>query len=282
MQEYVCEGGPMGAVVVVGSLNIDSVVEVERHPQPGETLIGGDLVKHFGGKGANQAVAAARAGASVRFVGRVGDDVDGERYLARLAAFGVDTGSIIRTPGVATGHAAIAVSADGENTIIVSPGANGRVTTEDLAALSALGPDDVVLCSLEVSPEVVSEAVRLAHARGARSVVNLAPYVALPAEVLDLADPVVVNEHENAQLEADGLAPRSVLVTLGGEGSRWGDIEVAAGRVDRVIDTTGAGDCYCGTLAAALAAGASPAEAMRAASDAAATAVTWEGAQPAL
>ncbi|GAA2243062.1 ribokinase [Herbiconiux moechotypicola] len=272
----------MGSVVVVGSLNIDSVVEVERHPRPGETLIGGDLEKHFGGKGANQAVAAARAGARVSFVGRVGDDADGDRYLERLAAFGIDTAHVSRSTGVATGHAAIAVSADGENTIIVSPGANGRVTAGDLAPLSALGPGDVVLCSLEIDPTVVAEAVRIAAGRGARAVVNLAPYVALPAEVLDLADPVVVNEHENEQLVADGLAPRSVLVTLGGDGSRWGAEEVAAGRVDEVVDTTGAGDCYCGTLAAALAAGATAGDAMRAASEAAALAVTWEGAQPAV
>jgi ribokinase len=274
----------MGAVVVLGSLNIDSVVEVERHPAPGETLLGGDLVKHFGGKGANQAIAAARAGARVRFIGRVGDDADGDAYLRRLAEFGIDTAHISRSAGVATGHAAIAVARDGENTIIVSPGANGRVTVGDLAPLAALGPEDVLLGSLEVAPEVVAEAVRIAAGRGARVVLNLAPYAALPADVLGLADPLVVNEHENELLTA-GLAegeplPASVLVTLGSRGSRWGDVEVPAGAVTTVVDTTGAGDCYCGTLAAALAAGSTVADAMHAASTAAALSVSWEGAQP--
>ena len=94
----------MGTVVVLGSLNIDSVVEVERHPSPGETLLGGDLVKHFGGKGANQAIAAARAGARVGFVGRIGDDPDGDAYLRRLTGYGIDTTHLSRTAGVATGH----------------------------------------------------------------------------------------------------------------------------------------------------------------------------------
>lgn len=270
----------MGAVVVLGSLNIDSTVEVERHPRPGETLLGGDLVKHFGGKGANQAIAAARAGARVGFVGRVGDDADGAAYLARLGAYQIDTAHVTRTPGVPTGHAAIAVDAAGENTIIVSPGANARVTVADLAPLASLEPGDVLLASLEVSLEVVAEGARIAAARGARVILNLAPYASLPADVLDLADPVVVNEHENDQLTADGLAPRSVLVTRGGDGSRWGSHEMPAGAVTEVVDTTGAGDCYCGTLAAALAAGATDADAMQAASTAAAASVSWVGAQP--
>lgn len=277
----------MGTVVVVGSLNIDSVVEVERHPAPGETLLGGDLVKHFGGKGANQAIAAARAGARVGFIGRVGDDADGDAYLRRLAQYGIDTTHIARTKGVATGHAAIAVAADGENTIIVSPGANGRVGVGDLAPLQSLQPGDVLLGSLEVDTAVIAEAARIAAARGARVVLNLAPYAALPADVLALADPVVVNEHEHELMraglaEAGGAedAPGSVLVTLGSRGSRWGDVEVPAGAVTSVVDTTGAGDCYCGTLAAALAAGATDADAMQAASTAAAQSVSWVGAQP--
>ncbi|WP_291048029.1 ribokinase [Herbiconiux sp.] len=270
----------MGIVVVVGSLNIDSTVEVARHPQPGETLLGGDLVKHFGGKGANQAIAAARAGARVSMIGRVGDDADGDAYLHRLASYGIDTGRIARTTGVATGHAAIAVDAHGENTIIVSPGANGRLTVGDLAPLRSLQPGDVLLGSLEVDLDVMAEAARIAAAQGARAVLNLAPYAALPGDVLELADPVVVNEHENAQLTADGFAPSSVLVTLGSAGSRWGAHTVPAATVTHVVDTTGAGDCYCGTLAAGLAAGLSDHDAMEAASTAAAASVGWVGAQP--
>jgi ribokinase len=270
----------VGRVVVVGSLNIDSTVEVERHPQPGETLMGGDLVKHFGGKGANQAIAAARAGARVSFVGRVGDDADGDAYINRLAGYGIDTSHLSRTTGVATGHAAIAVDANAENTIIVSPGANGRVTVGDLASLGDLVAGDVLLGSLEIDTDVVAEAARIAAARGARVILNLAPYAALPGDVLDLADPIVVNEHENELLAADGYTPRSVLVTLGSKGSRWGSHEVPAGAVSVVVDTTGAGDCFCGTLAAGLAAGLSEPDAMQAASVAAAASVGWVGAQP--
>ncbi|CAD5992646.1 PfkB family carbohydrate kinase [Agreia sp. COWG] len=270
----------MPRVVVVGSLNIDSVVEVERHPQPGETLMGGDLATFFGGKGANQAMAAAAAGADVLFVGRVGDDASGRQYVERLAARGIDTSAIAITPGVSTGHAMIALAADGENTIIVSPGANARLTFADLEPLDDLTPEDVLLAPLESDLGVIAEAARRASARGARVIVNLAPFSALPEDVLALADPVVVNEHEAELLVTSGLRATSLLVTLGSDGSRWGDIEVPADSVGTVVDTTGAGDCYCGTLAAALAAGQDEPSAMALASEAAARAVEWLGAQP--
>jgi ribokinase len=270
----------MGRVVIVGSLNIDSVVSVERHPAPGETLVGGDVKKLWGGKGANQAIAAAQAGASVLFIGRVGDDSDGAAYLERLKTRGIDVTSTQVTEGVATGHAMIAVDAAGENTIIVSPGANARLTVDDLAAIDELGSGDVLLAPVESDPPVIAEAMRRASARGARVVLNLAPFTELPNEVLALADPVVVNEHEAELLRLSGARPASVLVTLGSEGSRWGDLEVPAGSVARVVDTTGAGDSYCGTLAARLAAGDEPRDAMVAASAAAARSVEWLGAQP--
>lgn len=271
----------MPRVVVVGSLNIDSVVEVERHPRPGETLMGGDLATFFGGKGANQAVAAASAGAEVLFIGRVGDDASGRDYIARLQQRGIDVSGVLTTAGVSTGHAMIALDADAENTIIVSPGANARLTVDDLGPLDSLEPGDLLLAPLESDLEVISEAVRRASSRGARVVLNLAPFAVLPPEVLAVADPVVVNEHEAALLRESGIVATSVLVTLGSEGSRWGDIEVAAGSVTQVVDTTGAGDSYCGTFAAGLAAGLDAREAMTAASDAAARAVEWVGAQPA-
>lgn len=270
----------MPRVFVVGSLNIDSVVQVERHPRPGETLMGGDVATYFGGKGANQAVAAAAAGADVLFIGRVGDDSGGHDYVARLRARGIDTSGVEVTPGSTTGHAMIALDARAENTIIVSPGANARLTTADLGPLETVQPGDVLLAPLESDLDVISEAVRVAHARGARVVLNLAPFAELPAEVLALADPVVVNEHEAEQLEQSGVSPDSLLVTLGSAGSRWGSIEVSAARVQQVVDTTGAGDSYCGTLAAGLAAGLDARAAMQAASDAAGRAVAWVGAQP--
>ena len=287
----------MGRVFVVGSLNVDSVVRVQRHPLPGETVRGGDLQTFWGGKGANQAVAAAEAGADVVFVGRVGDDTEGANYRARLASRSIDVRALSVTRGVSTGHAMIAVDDTGENTIIVSPGANARVSDTDLEILrgsggldttdtayesepTGLSADDVLLVSLELDLEVVSAAVRIAADARARVVLNLAPFALLPPEVLALADPVVVNELEADELRASGAEPGSVLVTLGSRGSRWGEVTVDAAAVAAVVDTTGAGDSYCGTLAARLAAGDTGEAAMRAASAAAARSVGWTGAQP--
>ncbi|OUE08245.1 Ribokinase [Clavibacter michiganensis] len=274
----------MGRVVVLGSLNVDQVVRVPRHPQPGETLIGSDPERLWGGKGANQAVAAAAAddGATVAMVGAVGDDADGSAYRARLAGRGIDVAGLVDVAGSTTGLAVIAVADDGENTIIVAPGANARVTGDHLDPLDALGSGDVMLASLELPLDTVAEGVRRAHAAGARVVLNLAPFAQLPDDVLALADPVVVNEHEAGLLRASGTpAPASLLVTLGAEGAMWGDVEVPASHVDRVVDTTGAGDAFCGALAAALAGGADRAAAMGRAADAAAVVVQRQGAQPA-
>ena len=277
----------MGRVVVLGSLSQDLHLEVERHPGPGETVIAGvGLVRRFGGKGANQAVAAA-AGAEVAMVGRVGDDEPGRAYRERLRGFGVDV-SGLRTDGSApTGTAVVVTDASGENVIVVAPGANGRVSEQDLGGLDDLGPGDVLLAPLEVPPDVVAVAARRAVARGARVVLNLAPYAALPADVLAVCDPVVVNEHEHALLlddlagAADGAAaaePVSLLVTTGAGGSRWGEEHVPADAAD-VVDTTGAGDAYCGALAAALCDGSDRRAAVVAATAAAAACVAHLGAR---
>lgn len=270
----------MARVVVLGSLNQDLHLHVERHPRTGETVMASDLERRSGGKGGNQAVAAARAGVPTALVGAVGDDAAGREYVERLTAFGVETSGVRTVEGVSTGTAVVCNDADGDNLILVSPGANHRVTTGDLAALDALQPGDVLLAQLELPLAVVAEGVRRAAARGARVVLNLAPYADLDAEVLALCDPVVVNEHEGAQLCAAGLAPASLLVTLGAAGSHWRDVEVAGERVDDVVDTTGAGDSYCGVLAAHLARGATPRAAVEAATAAAALTVQHEGAQP--
>jgi ribokinase len=270
----------VGNVWIMGSLNVDAIVRVERHPAPGETVLGGPVETRFGGKGANQAVAAARAGARVRMIGRVGDDEEGRRYRDHLARFGVDVSGIRVDGGAATGRAAIAVDAAGENTIIVSPGANAAVGMDDLAGLEGIRPGDVLLLQLEVDPAVVAEAARRAADRGARVVLNLAPFTIVPDDLLELADPVVANETEAAALAALGGSPGNLLVTRGAAGSTWGDRTEPAAHVERVLDTTGAGDTYCGALAAALAAGRRPAEAMRAASKAAAESIAWPGAQP--
>ncbi len=268
-----------GRVLVLGSLNLDLVTSVDRHPQPGETVLGRGLSRLAGGKGANQAVAAARAGAEVSMVGAVGDDAAGRAYLDRLRRLGVHTEAVVVHPGEPTGTALIVVDAGGENTIVVAPGANGRVGREAVATVAAAGPGDVLLAQLEVPLDTVARACATAVERGVRVVLNLAPYAALPADVIALADPVVANEHEAGLLAADGVSPQSLLVTLGADGAEWGGLRLPADPAD-VVDTTGAGDAFCGALAAALARGADREQAVRAALAAGAEAVAHEGAQP--
>jgi ribokinase len=267
----------MGRVVVLGSLNIDLVTSVERHPQPGETVLAEGLHRYAGGKGGNQAVAAAAAGAAVAMVGAVGDDDGGQAYLRRLEARGIDVSGVRTLAGHASGQAWITVDDGGENAIVVIPGANAEVSAPDLAGL---GPGDVLLTQLEIPIVTVARAARAAHAAGARVVINAAPYAALPPDVAALAD-VVVNEHEALLLADSGVVPGSLLVTFGAAGCDW-DGERFDGmpvREDEVADTTGAGDAFCGALAAALADGADRVEAVRRASVAGAAAVRHAGAQ---
>ena len=272
----------MGRVIVFGSLSQDLHLHMERHPRTGETVMSGDIEYRFGGKGANQAVAAVRAGAPSIFVGKVGDDPQGNQYVERLTAFGVDTSRMEIVPGKPTGTAIIYNDREGENMIVVAPGANHSVGLSDLERLDDLAPDDVLLMPLELKHEVVIAAVQHAGERGARVILNLAPFAPLPASVLAQCDPVVVNEHEADLLRQAGLVAPSVLETLGTRGSRWGESQVPAVTVENVVDTTGAGDAYCGTLAARLGLGDSSAEAMRAAAEAAARCVEHPGAQPPL
>lgn len=272
----------MGRVMVLGSLNVDLVTDVDRHPRPGETVLGGELRRHAGGKGANQAVAARRAGGEVAMVGCVGADADGTAYLDRLGELGIDTSGIRTVAGVSTGHALIVIDDLGENTVVVTPGANGHVGPDEVAEADSLGPGDVLLLQLEVPRRAVCAAVRGGVAAGARVVVNAAPYAALPPDIVALADPLVVNEHEAAALAEAGVIPRSLLVTFGEHGAVWDgqrfdSVEVPAAEV---VDTTGAGDAFCGALAAALARGAGHDEAMAAALAAGADATRHAGAQP--
>jgi ribokinase len=246
-------------------------------------LATGPLRRLAGGKGGNQAVAAALAGASVAMVGCVGDDDDGLSYLARLQRLGIDVSGVARCPGVTTGQAWVTVDAEGENAIVVVPGANDEVGVEPdhLAAVERLGPGDVLLVQLEVPMRAVAAAARTAHGRGARVVVNAAPYAALPHDVAALADPLVANEHEAGALADSDVTPTSLLVTFGAHGCSWDGQEHPAAAVDpaEVVDTTGAGDAFCGALAAALAAGAGRDEAVRRAAQSAADAVRRHGAQ---
>lgn len=262
-------------VAVVGSLNVDLVTEVRRHPSPGETVLGGDLRRARGGKGANQAIGAVRAGASVALVGRVGDDADGRAYRDALAAAGVDVTHLRTTPDVATGTALIVVDGQGENTIVVAPGANARLTAADVRdAAGAIREADVVLVQLEIGQDAVDAVSEVAGEAGTRLVLNASPVRPLPPSLLALADPLVVNEHEAREYDAVSLC-----VTLGSAGARWGEDSAMPPRVE-VVDTTGAGDAFAGALAAALAAGEGRAGALGAAVAAGAEATTWLGAQP--
>ena len=269
----------MGRVIVLGSLNVDVVTRVERHPLPGETVLGRPGGRFAGGKGGNQAMAARRAGADVTMVAAVGADESGEAYVRRLTSVGVET-RVERLPDAPTGTALITVDDAGENSIIVVAGANGLLRPRP-AHLEA-GPGDVVLCSLEVPLDTVADVARAAAAAGARVVINLAPYAALPYDVIALADPVVVNESEMRLLADSDLLPSSLLVTFGGAGATWDGEQVDGIPVpeEEIGDTVGAGDAFCGALAAALAAGAERRAALEAANAAGAAAVRWTGAQP--
>jgi ribokinase len=270
----------MGRVAVLGSLNVDVVTRVVRLPQPGQTVLGEAAGRFAGGKGGNQAMAARRAGAEVVMVGRVGADDAGAAYVERLQRHGIRT-EVPPFADAPTGTAFITVDDAGENSIIVVPGANEMV---ELASVTAadLGPEDVLLCSLEVPIDTIARAVAVAVRAQARIVLNLAPYAPLPHHVVAAADPVVVNESEMRQLADSDLIPTSLLVTFGAAGARWDREEVSGIRLDHadIVDTVGAGDAFCGALAAALAAGATRWEALEEANRAGAEAVQWPGAQP--
>lgn len=272
----------MGRVFVVGSLNVDLVARVERLPKPGETVTGTGLERWAGGKGANQAVAAVVAGAAVVLVGCVGSDEAGSVYIARLSARGIDAAAVRVELDSPTGHAFITVDEMGEKSIVVVPGANARLALDDLAPLDSVRPGDVVLLQLEVPLSVVAAAARRGAARGARVILNLAPYAALPADVVAMADPLVVNEHEALMLADSEALPASLVVTFGSAGAAWDGYQVNGPLVEgaEVLDTTGAGDAFCGALSAALAAGKGRREALEAALAAGADAVRHLGAQP--
>lgn len=284
-----------GRVVVVGSINLDVVVSAGRLPAPGETVLGGELQRHPGGKGANQAVAAARAGARVAMVGAVGDDAEGRGGLEALAAEGVDLDAVART-AAASGVAIIAVDPAGRNQIVVAPGANallGPPHVDRAFGHLAPGAGDVVLVSLEVPMDAVARAAVLAAECGASLVVNPAPAAALPDAVLRGAI-LTPNRTELTQLSGLDSATngaerllqagaRAVVVTLGEDGclvcDGGGMRELPHVRVDPVVDTTGAGDTFSGVLAAWLASGARLAEAAGAANAAAALSVRAAGAR---
>ncbi len=269
-------------VCVVGSANLDLVATVDRLPGPGETVPGSSFAEYPGGKGLNQAVAAARAGASVAFVGAVGHDGAAATLRAVMADDGIDS-SHVNTSGTATGRALIGVAASGENSIIVIAGANGTVTAHEVPAAR------VMLTQLEVPLAAVERALTAGRAAGAITVLNPAPVQPIDAAILQWCDIVVPNEHEVELLggvdKLLAFGARAVVVTLGSRGS---DLHTADGvvHIDPFsvvpIDTTGAGDTFSGSLCARLAAGDDLPTALRFASAAGALCTTVAGAVPSI
>ncbi|HET8928323.1 MAG TPA: PfkB family carbohydrate kinase [Microbacterium sp.] len=264
-------------IAVVGSINVDYTAQVERLPAAGETVGGGTLVRIAGGKGANQAAAAARLGGAVRMIGAVGDDADGPWSRQQLEAAGVDV-SGVRTVGAPTGVALIGVDAHGENQIIVCPGANWHI---DLAE-AALAPDEAVITVLELPLETV---VALAETHPGFLAVNASPAQPLPPELLERTDLFIVNESEYAQMPQLQQAGR-VAVTYGADGAALFTDGVATaragGRKADAVNTVGAGDAFCAALVLALRSGFDNPQALEAACAVGAAAVEHEASQPPL
>lgn len=289
-------------IAVVGSSNIDLIMQVSKFPKPGETVPGGVFTQTFGGKGANQAVAAARSGGDVLFVSCLGVDLFAEEIMERFAEDGIDTTTVFQEPGVSTGTAMIMVNQEGENMISVAPGANYRLNERHLAkAASTLSAARVILLQGELHPNMLRHVLKWTSENKKKVLLNMAPAQHLEGEYLKDVNLLLVNESEagilvnrevhgveEAKQAADELAINvegGVIVSLGANGSYvvTKDIRevVPAFRV-KAVDTTAAGDVYCGTLATALVEGMEPLEAVRFASAAAAISVTRLGAQPSI
>lgn len=293
----------MPTVACIGSLNVDLVVRVARMPGTGETVTGHALERHLGGKGLNQALAAARAGGDVALVGAVGTDDGGAWMRAELGEEGLDLSAVADVEGP-SGTALIEVDASGANRIVVVPGANGWLTSDYTSAqVQRLAPARIALAPLEVPPVAVLGALRAAHSAGMRTMLNTAPVPpdGLPEGILEVTDIVIANEHEASLITGrtvDGidsayaaaralrdLGAGSAIVTLGAEGAVWstpeGEGHTPAYPVT-AIDTVAAGDAFCGVLAASLAEDLPWELALRRASAAGALATTIAGAAPSL
>ena len=290
----------MPDILVVGSLNADLVVRAPRFPQPGETISGDDLQIIPGGKGANQAVAAARQGASVSMIGRVGNDSFGPELINNLKRNNVDSSHIQTDPDSATGTAIIVVDSNGQNSIVLSPGANGKVSPADVKTAS-FSDHKLLLLQLEIPIETVLSAAQHAKEKGLRVLLNPAPARALPEELISLPDFILPNETELSLLTNQPviditsaekaakilleLGAQNVIVTLGANGalivSSKQVTHVNAYNVE-VVDTTAAGDAFIGGFASALLQNESLEESVRYGCACGALATTKFGAQPSL
>jgi ribokinase len=291
----------MGRVFVAGSINMDVVATAERHPRIGETVAGKEVLYFPGGKGANQAVAAAKLGAPTTLIGRLGADAFGKELTAFLAAQAIDLSFVKETAGVHTGTAVITL-ANADNTIVVVPGANAKLDAEDVAAVS-LTEDDVAVSQFEIPLPAIIAFFERARAAGAITILNPAPAHECGAGLLDLVDILVLNESELGFLTAKELfdtddparfidaarslatGDRIVCVTLGSRGVLAlidGDPVLIPGRKVKAVDTTGAGDCFVGALAAQLASGNTIPYALGYANTAASLCVQRMGAAPSM
>ncbi|GIV11495.1 MAG: ribokinase [Fimbriimonadales bacterium] len=284
-------------IVVVGSVNTDLVVAVPSIPAPGETVLGGDLRVIPGGKGANQAVAAARLGAEVRFIGRVGNDDFGKQALTNLQQEGIDTRFVAVSHDAPSGVALIAVSAQGENSIVVAPGANMRLTAADIQrAADAFADADAVIAQLEIPTEAVEAAAQLARQHSARFLLNPAPARELPPSLYAHSDYLIPNQTEGRQLTGETDTPailralhargcRTVILTLGAQGVAYyndGAPHTVPAYAVQAVDTTAAGDAFVAGFAVALCEGSTLEQAIDFGQRAAAHTVTRWGAQSAL
>lgn len=287
---------------MVGSLNLDVVIGLDRMPDTGETVLGTSLARHAGGKGLNQAVAAARMGARVHMVGAVGDD-DAGIWLRSIARDdGVSTTHVLTTPGT-SGTAIIEVDPTGANRIIVVPGANAMLTPTFVeAAVAQIHNPRVVLAQGEIPLDAVAAAMRAGRARGALTMLNPAPVFDIPREVMAHVDVIIPNETETTELtglptttrvdaamaatELVDRGARFAVVTCGSRGASWASASHGSGAVPafavRAVDTVAAGDAFCGALAAMLADGMAFGEALQWASGAGGLATTVPGAVPSL
>jgi ribokinase len=292
----------MGRVFVAGSINMDVVATADRHPRIGETVAGKAVLYFPGGKGANQAVSAAKLGAPTTLIGRVGADALGQQLKAFLAAQGVDLAFVKDTAETHTGTAIITI-ANADNTIVVVPGANGLVSPEHIEA-PALARGDIAVSQFEIPLATVSAFFKRARAAGATTILNPAPATAFGAELLDLVDILILNETELGLLTKAELrdsddparfidAARSlparqnriICVTLGSRGVLAlieGQATIIAGRAVKSVDTTGAGDCFVGAVAAQLADGKPIRDALDYANAAASMCVQRMGAAPSM
>ena len=290
----------MSTIYIVGSLNADYVVAVERIPRVGETLPGGDLALYPGGKGANQAVAAARLGGRVKMIGQIGDDAPGRFLLESQISAGVDVSGIGKSAG-ASGSAQIYIVPSGDNSIVISPAANGRLTpTHVRERLAEIGPQDFLLCQLETPLETVAEALQIARAAGATTILDPAPARALSRDILRNVDILTPNETEAAALlgaspagsesealiaasELRAMGPRTLILKLGERGcvvANGTEPRAIPGFAVEAVDTTAAGDTFNAALSVQLSGGAGMNDAVRWANAAAAVSVTRKGAQP--